>query len=89
MLHLKATVMKTVVDNEIVLLDKESGVYYGLNETASRMLELALANTPQETAVQTLQDEFNADALTIQKDFGALKKDLIEKGLAFDSQESQ
>ena len=87
MLRLKDSVMKTMVDNEIVLLDKASGMYYGLNETASRMLELALEHRRRDEILLIIQEEFDVDMPTIESDFDALVENLINKGLALESEE--
>jgi len=87
MLRLKDSVMKTMVDNEIVLLDKASGMYYGLNETASRMLELALEHRRRDEILLIIQEEFDVDMPTIESDFDALLENLINKGLALESEE--
>ena len=87
MLRLKDSVMKTMVDNEIVLLDKATGMYYGLNETASRMLELALEHRRRDEILLIIQEEFDADRPTIESDFDALLENLINKGLALESEE--
>ena len=87
MLRLKDSVMKTMVDNEIVLLDKATGMYYGLNETASRMLELALEQRKRDEIFLIIQEEFDVDMPTIESDFDALLENLINKGLALESEE--
>jgi len=87
MLRLKDSVMKTTVDNEIVLLDKATGMYYGLNETASRMLELALEHRKRDEILSIIQEEFDVDMPTIEHDFDALLENLINKGLALESEE--
>jgi len=87
MLRLKDSVMKTMVDNEIVLLDKATGMYYGLNETASRMLELALEHRKRDEILSIIQEEFDVDMPTIESDFDALLENLINKGLALESEE--
>jgi len=79
--------MKTTVDNEIVLLDKATGMYYGLNETASRMLELALEHRKRDEILSIIQEEFDVDMPTIESDFDALLENLINKGLALESEE--
>jgi hypothetical protein len=79
--------MKTTVDNEIVLLDKATGMYYGLNETASRMLELALEHRKRDEILSIIQEEFDVDMPTIEHDFDALLENLINKGLALESEE--
>ena len=87
MLRLKDSVMKTTVDNEIVLLDKATGMYYGLNETASRMLELTLEHRKRDEIFSIIQEEFDVDMPTIEHDFDALLENLINKGLALESEE--
>ena len=87
MLRLKDSVMKTTVDNEIVLLDKATGMYYGLNETASRMLELTLEHRKRDEIFSIIQEEFDVDMPTIESDFDALLENLINKGLALESEE--
>jgi hypothetical protein len=87
MLRLKDSVMKTMVDNEIVLLDKATGMYYGLNETASRMLELTLEHRKRDEIFSIIQEEFDVDMPTIESDFDALVENLINKGLALESEE--
>lgn len=87
MLRLKDSVMKTMVDNEIVLLDKATGMYYGLNETASRMLELTLEHRKRDEIFSIIQEEFDVDMPTIESDFDALLENLINKGLALESEE--
>ncbi|OQB98378.1 MAG: hypothetical protein BWX81_00476 [Spirochaetes bacterium ADurb.Bin110] len=87
MLRLKDSVMKTMVDNEIVLLDKATGMYYGLNETASRMLELTLEHRKRDEIFSIIQEEFDVDMPTIEHDFDALLENLINKGLALESEE--
>ena len=87
MLRLKDSVMKTMVDNEIVLLDKATGMYYGLNETASRMFELTLEHRKRDEILSIIQEEFDVDMPTIESDFDALVENLINKGLALESEE--
>ena len=87
MLRLKDSVMKTMVDNEIVLLDKATGMYYGLNETASRVLELTLEHRKRDEIFSIIQEEFDVDMPTIESDFDALVENLINKGLALESEE--
>ena len=87
MLRLKDSVMKTMVDNEIVLLDKATGMYYGLNETASRMLEVTLEHRKRDEILSIIQEEFDVDMPTIESDFDALLENLINKGLALESEE--
>jgi hypothetical protein len=62
-------------------------MYYGLNETASRMLELALEHRKRDEILSIIQEEFDVDMPTIESDFDALLENLINKGLALESEE--
>jgi coenzyme PQQ synthesis protein D (PqqD) len=64
-----------------VLLDAERGVYYTLNEVASRTWELLVAGEPLVEILRCLGDEFDASAETLQTDTTALLEHLLEVGL--------
>lgn len=67
--------------SETVVLNVQTGKYYGLNETAGRMLELLDRGLDAETIVAQLAKDFDAPAETVRHDFLALCVDLSEKGL--------
>jgi hypothetical protein len=69
------------VDDEVVLLDADSSVYYGLNAVGSRMLELLTESRNLETAIHLAEGEFDASEECIRKDLFALLNVMIEKGL--------
>ncbi|MCX7774605.1 MAG: PqqD family protein [Rectinemataceae bacterium] len=81
MLKLKPTVKKSKVDDEIVLLDSASGVYYGLNEVGSRMLELALNAENEEEIIRKLLEEYEVDESRLRQDYRDLMDALQSKGL--------
>lgn len=66
---------------ETVMLNVQTGKYYGLNQTAGRMLELLERGNDFETIIVQLAAEFEAPEETIRRDFVALCSDLAEKGL--------
>jgi hypothetical protein len=64
-----------------VLLDAERGVYYTLNEVASRTWELLVGGEPLIEILGCLGNEFVASAETLQTDTTALLEHLLEVGL--------
>jgi hypothetical protein len=77
-------VRKTAIDGEMVLLDAKSGAYYGLNEVGSRMVELALQLSDNETIIKTITEEFDAEESLIRDDFAELMDTLLKKELIVD-----
>ena len=74
-------VVWNMVDEEAVLLNPETGLYYGLNRTASEVWQ-ALVN-PQTTAhlVTHIANVFEAPADVVGADIEALLADLTAKKL--------
>jgi hypothetical protein len=64
-----------------VLLDAEKGVYYTLNEVASRTWELLIAGEPLLEIVRCLKDEYDAPSEMIEADTTALLEHLLQTGL--------
>jgi hypothetical protein len=64
-----------------VLLDAERGLYYTLNEVASRAWELLTAGEPVIEILRCLGGEFDAPAETLQADLAALLKCLLDTEL--------
>lgn len=67
--------------SETVVLNVQTGKYYGLNQTAGRMLELLDRGMEGEQIVADVAAEFEAPEETVRQDFLALCADLSEKGL--------
>lgn len=84
MIKLNEMVRKTAIDGEMVLLDAKSGAYYGLNEVGSRMVELALQLSDNETIIKTITEEFDAEESLIRDDFAELMDTLLNKELIVD-----
>jgi hypothetical protein len=61
-----------------VLLDAERGLYYTLNEVASRMWELLVAGEPLIEVLRCLGDEYDISAETLQADLTSTLKQLLD-----------
>ncbi|MFN2115255.1 MAG: PqqD family protein [Anaerolineae bacterium] len=71
----------TRVVDETVLLDSDSGVYYGLNASGADMLDLALAKNSLTEAVAALGELYEADASDLRADLLELLARLSAAGL--------
>ena len=75
------TTLVQKLEGETVLLDLESEIYFGLNPTGGRMLELLRAGSSVEEACQQLLDEFDVELERLRADRQALVEKLAAKGL--------
>ncbi len=73
----------TVADlgNEAVVLDPASGMYFGLNEVAARILALAHSSTTVGEIVGQLYEEFDVDHAQLTADVSAFVCDLEKRGM--------
>lgn len=76
-----AGVSLTHVLDETVLLNAESGVYYGLNDTGRLMLDLALSRSDPDDVVGALEAQLPADRAELEDDLYGLLSQLAEEGL--------
>ncbi|PYR95022.1 MAG: PqqD family protein [Acidobacteria bacterium] len=75
------------LEGEAVILDLASGRYFGLNAVGTRIWTLLDAGMPIERIVQTLAEEYDADAAQIDRDVKALIENLSSRGLIVRSDE--
>ena len=75
------SVLISRVDDELVLLDKKCGIYYGLNPVGYRMVSLLMEHGDFDTVAGLLCEEFNAPKERISSDLRNLIDDLAAKGL--------
>lgn len=75
-------VVSREVGGEFVLLDLESGIYFGLNPVGSRIWQL-LDEKPQalSTICDIVEAEFDASRDVIEADAVSLTGELVEQGL--------
>ena len=69
------------MDGESVLLNLETGMYFGLDEVGTRVWRLAADNGSLRAIRERLVEEYDADAATIERDLLALAEALVSKGL--------
>ena len=69
------------IGDEAVILDLDSGVYYGLNATGARVWELLELNTPVSDIYDLMLGEFEVTPDSLNGDVQELLRDLVAKGL--------
>ena len=69
------------MDGESVLLNLETGMYFGLDEVGTRVWRLAADNGSLRAVRDRLVAEYDADPATIERDLLALADALVSKGL--------
>ncbi len=74
-------VVSRVVDGEAVLLDLESGKYFGLNPVGSRVWELLQEETTVTALCERMGAEFEVESATLRADVVELIEQLRERRL--------
>lgn len=69
------------MDGESVLLNLETGMYFGLDEVGTRVWRLAADNGSLRAIRARLVEEYDADPAAIERDLLALAEALVSKGL--------
>ena len=69
------------LSGEAVLLNLATGIYFGLNETGTRMWNLLLETGDKEKTVAKLKEEYEAEEPRLREDLDSLVRQLTEKGL--------
>ncbi len=67
--------------DEAVLLDPQSGNYFGLNDVATRILELAGERTTVARIVDQMMGEFEVERPQLESDVIAFVRELKQNGL--------
>ncbi len=80
-LTIPAHVVFQEIDNELVLLDLNQGVYFGLKDVAKRCWELIAAQQDLPSIVATLLEEFDVAEATLKADVETLMADFTAHGL--------
>ncbi len=70
-----------VLDGETVLLNLDSGKYFGLDPVGTRMWELLEEKGCLEAAIQPLLDEYDVRQEKLQEDLITLVTKLVDHGL--------
>ena len=74
-------VMFRELSGEAVLLDQESGKYYGLDEVGTRMWSLLAEHGQVDPAYRVLLDEYDVTGEQLREDFLNLVDELASYGL--------
>lgn len=74
-------VLVRFMDRESVLLNLETEKYFGLDETGTRMWQVATSAPNVEAALLQLQDEYDAQPEILQSNLTELLGRLVENGL--------
>ena len=80
-LSIPPQVLSRVVGNETVLLDLESGVYFGLDNTGKRIWEAIGKGLTLRETVAVITSEYEVDEAQAQEDVNDFVRDLVERGL--------
>ena len=74
-------VMFNRVGEEIVLLDLDSGMYYGLDAVGGRLWDLITGTATIGEAIDAMLDEYEVEREVLERDVLKLVDELAEKGL--------
>lgn len=81
----KTAVNESVVcaelDDEMVLLNVETGIYFGLDELGTRIWTLLAAGSDEEDIFSTLLAEYEVDPQRLRTDISAFLETLARKKL--------
>lgn len=69
------------VGEETVLLNLDTGFYFGLNSVGSRMWELLVATKNPASVLASMREEYDVDDDVLERDLANLIRDLAEKKL--------
>ena len=76
------------LDGEAVLLNLDSGMYFGLDRIGTRIWQLVEQHGQIDPIVTTLVDEYDADATVLREDVARLLGALTEKGLVIEGDDA-
>jgi hypothetical protein len=69
------------LDGEAVILNLESGTYFGLDRVGTRVWRLIEAHGRVDEVVRCMIDEFEVDPGTLERDVHDLVSAMVHKGL--------
>ena len=69
------------VDGEAVILNLDSGLYFGLDQVGTRIWQLVQEHGSLQKVFETMCDEFDVGSDTLERDLLGLMDELCAKGL--------
>jgi hypothetical protein len=79
--EISSSVIYRDVSGEVVLLNLQSGVYYGLDPVGSRMWQLLMEQRPLDDVCSVMLEEYEVTADVLRADLSKLVDELASKGL--------
>ncbi|MBI5624199.1 MAG: PqqD family protein [Elusimicrobia bacterium] len=73
------------VEDDAVVLDLRSGVYFSLNDTAARMWELLGEGLDAAEVAEQVSEEYGQELSEVRADLGGLVRQLRKEGLLLPS----
>lgn len=74
-------IISKIIDDEQILLNTETGDYYGLNELGSAIWELINENNDLQSMVQTLLEDYDVEESVLKDDIETFLRALIERNI--------
>ena len=74
-------VMVRELDGEAVLLDLNEEIYFGLDEVGTRLWTILSTSASVETALDTLEAEYDVSREVLENDVASLIRELVARGL--------
>ncbi len=87
-LKLAEHVSFTELDDEAVLLDLQSGSYYGLNHVGVALIKALENGHDEQAAVDIIASAYQAPVAQVKQDISALLTDMLERKLLTNAKES-
>ncbi|GBF75269.1 putative PqqD family protein [Paenibacillus sp. 598K] len=81
MYKISGNVMLADLENEMMLLDMSTGIYYGLNETACEIWRLLADNESIEPLIQRIAETSGQTIQVITEDVNSYLNELVEIGI--------
>jgi hypothetical protein len=81
-LHVNESVVSADLDNETVLLNIETGLYFGLNELGSTIWSMLEAGEQQDAILERLMEIYDVERDCLQRDMQDFFDLLETRGLA-------
>ena len=69
------------IDSEAVILDVNSGTYFGLNEVSNRIWQLLQTPTDSEQLIAQILEEYEVTPEDVREDVQSLLGDMLNAGL--------
>jgi Coenzyme PQQ synthesis protein D (PqqD) len=77
------------LDGEAVLLNLDSGVYFGLDEVGTRVWALLVEHGTLERVCSQLMEEYDVEPAVLEQDVSRLVEELCHKGLVVAASENR